>query len=134
MEGNIFEQGWETRKQDGFKDEQYFVIPTESFENYARHPLVRTLYLTDIGFSRRPVITTGSVKRELRNIFCFIAWRGKVVFRLRTGSTACMGRRFSVFRAIRGINTMQARQNLGVFSGFISRGRTRSIIRWRNVR
>ena len=50
MEGNIFEQGWETRKQDGFKDEQYFVIPTESFENYARHPLVRALYLTDIGF------------------------------------------------------------------------------------
>lgn len=44
------EHGWDTRKQDGFKDEQYFVIPTESFESYAKHPLVRALYLTDIGF------------------------------------------------------------------------------------
>lgn len=38
------------KKQDGFKDEQYIIIPTESFANYARHPLVRSLYLTDIGF------------------------------------------------------------------------------------
>lgn len=36
--------------QDGFKDEQYFVIPTESFKKYAEHPLVRGMYLTDIGF------------------------------------------------------------------------------------
>ena len=38
------------KKQDGFKDEQYFIIPTESFGNYAEHPLVKALYLTDVGF------------------------------------------------------------------------------------
>lgn len=38
------------KKQDGFKDEQYIIVPTESFVGYARHPLVRALYLTDIGF------------------------------------------------------------------------------------
>ena len=38
------------KKQDGFKDEQYFIIPTESFGNYAEHPLVKSLYLTDVGF------------------------------------------------------------------------------------
>lgn len=38
------------KKQDGFKDEQYIIIPTETFANYAEHPLVSAMYLTDIGF------------------------------------------------------------------------------------
>ncbi|MGO5051699.1 helix-turn-helix domain-containing protein [Lachnospiraceae bacterium LCP25S3_G4] len=40
----------EIRKKDGFKDEQYISIPTESFINYSKHPLVQSLYLTDVGF------------------------------------------------------------------------------------
>ena len=40
----------ENKKQDGFKDEEFFVIPTESFSPLAQHPLVRGLYLTDVGF------------------------------------------------------------------------------------
>jgi len=38
------------RKQDGFKDERYIIIPTESFLDYAEHPLIKGLYLTDVGF------------------------------------------------------------------------------------
>lgn len=38
------------KKQDGFKDEQLFVIPTESFLAYLEHPMVSVLYLTDVGF------------------------------------------------------------------------------------
>lgn len=38
------------RKKDGFQDEQYYIIPTESFTAYAGHPLVKGMYLTDIGF------------------------------------------------------------------------------------
>ena len=37
-------------KADGFKDEAYFVIPTESFSEYVEHPLIRGMYLTDVGF------------------------------------------------------------------------------------
>ncbi|HAX51838.1 helix-turn-helix domain-containing protein [Muricomes intestini] len=37
-------------KSDGFKDERYIIIPTESFADYAGHPLVRILYPTDVGF------------------------------------------------------------------------------------
>ena len=37
-------------KKDGFKGEQMIVLPTESFSNYVEHPLVRRLYLTDVGF------------------------------------------------------------------------------------
>ena len=37
-------------KADGFKDEEYIIIPTESFADYAEHPLVRTVYPTDVGF------------------------------------------------------------------------------------
>ncbi len=40
----------ENKKMDGFKDEQYIIIPTETFQNYASHPLVQSLYLTDVGF------------------------------------------------------------------------------------
>ncbi len=37
-------------KKDGFKDEILIVIPTESFSPYLEHPLVRALYLTDVGY------------------------------------------------------------------------------------
>jgi AraC family transcriptional regulator of arabinose operon len=44
-----------TGKSDGFKDERYIIIPTESFSDYAEHPLVRTLYPTDVGFFPKAV-------------------------------------------------------------------------------
>lgn len=39
-----------TGKSDGFRDEKYMIIPTESFEEYMEHPLIRAAYLTDAGF------------------------------------------------------------------------------------
>lgn len=39
-----------TGKAEGFKDEKYIVIPTESFSEYMEHPLIRGAYLTDVGF------------------------------------------------------------------------------------
>lgn len=39
-----------TGKAEGFKDERYIILPTESFTDYVEHPLVRTMYLTDVGF------------------------------------------------------------------------------------
>lgn len=40
----------ENKKRDGFKGEQLIVIPIEAFQNYIKHPQVKRLYLTDIGF------------------------------------------------------------------------------------
>lgn len=37
-------------KQDGFKDEKLIIIPTEFFSFCREHPLVKTLFLTDVGF------------------------------------------------------------------------------------
>jgi len=37
-------------KPDGFRDEQYFIIPTKAFRGYAEHPLIKNLYLTDVGY------------------------------------------------------------------------------------
>lgn len=37
-------------KAEGFKDEIHVILPTESFADYKEHPLVRTMYLTDVGF------------------------------------------------------------------------------------
>lgn len=48
---NIFEQEiTEERKRDGFKGERMVVLPTEAFQDYVEHPLVRRLFLTDVGF------------------------------------------------------------------------------------
>lgn len=40
----------ENKKRDGFKGEQLIVIPIEAFQSYIKHPQVKRLYLTDIGF------------------------------------------------------------------------------------
>lgn len=39
-----------TGKSDGFRDEKYMIVPTESFAEYMAHPLIRAAYLTDVGF------------------------------------------------------------------------------------
>lgn len=38
------------KKSDGFTNEQLIVVPTESFKSYAQHPLVREMFLTDVGY------------------------------------------------------------------------------------
>lgn len=40
-------------KADGFRDEKYMIIPTESFIDFVEHPLIRKAYLTDVGFFPR---------------------------------------------------------------------------------
>lgn len=40
----------ENRREDGFIGEQMIVLPTEAFSDYVENPLVRRLYLTDVGF------------------------------------------------------------------------------------
>ena len=37
-------------KREGFKGERMIVLPTKAFRDYVEHPLVRRLYLTDVGF------------------------------------------------------------------------------------
>ena len=55
-------------KAEGFRDETYLIVPTESFAEYMEHPLVRGAYLTDVGFFRRQRSTTGSGKRVQTSI------------------------------------------------------------------
>lgn len=38
------------KKVDGFKGEQLIVLPTEVFQEYIEHPLVKRLFLTDVGY------------------------------------------------------------------------------------
>ena len=37
-------------KAEGFKDEVRVILPTEIFADYAEHPLIKAVYLTDVGF------------------------------------------------------------------------------------
>lgn len=38
------------KKRDGFKNEKMVILPIESFKAYIEHPMIRSLYLTDMGF------------------------------------------------------------------------------------
>lgn len=40
----------EKGKKDGFRDEKYYILPTELFSSYVGHPLIRPLYPTDLGY------------------------------------------------------------------------------------
>lgn len=40
-------------KEEGFRDEKYMIVPTESFAEYMGHPLIKAAYLTDVGFFPR---------------------------------------------------------------------------------
>ncbi|MCD7806870.1 MAG: AraC family transcriptional regulator [Lachnospiraceae bacterium] len=50
LEQELEEELREGKKRDGFKGEKMIVLPTEAFSDYVSHPMVRRLYLTDVGF------------------------------------------------------------------------------------
>lgn len=51
MEHEFLEyEGWEERKEDGFRGERMIVLPIEAFSEYVENPLVKRMYLTDVGF------------------------------------------------------------------------------------
>lgn len=56
-------------KEEGFRDEKYVIIPTESFAEYMEHPLIKAMYLTDVGFFRRPVHIIRNEKMGQTSIF-----------------------------------------------------------------
>lgn len=72
----------ENKKRDGFKGEQLIVIPIEAFQNYIKHPQVKRLYLTDIGFSHMLFIIIENVKKVFLNIYFSIVQREKVLYLL----------------------------------------------------
>ena len=51
--GPMSEQLEKNTKQEGFKGERTIILPTEAFKDFTQHPLVRRLYLTDVGFYPR---------------------------------------------------------------------------------
>ena len=106
----------ESQKRDGFKDEQYFIIPTESFKEYLKHPLVKAMYLTDIGFF--PKAYHHYREREEGT-------EEYILFTLR---------KCSVYQETRSINIMPVRRIRGVSSGYTSRAKIQAIIHWKNTR
>ena len=108
------------RKRDGFRGERMIVLPTEAFSDYVKHPLVRRLYLTDVGFFP-------SAAHHYR------VWMEAGRLPWRTGRIRFVGRRRSVFRGTGVIVIMPRKRIPGVFSGSISRERIRFIFRWRRA-
>ena len=68
------EQRLDTEPERGWVGGRMIVLPTEAFSDYVRHPLVRRLYLTDVGFFPGGPIITGSGERGIENIFFCTVW------------------------------------------------------------
>lgn len=47
---NSHMEHFDYKKRDGFKGEYMVVLPIEVFSTYAEHPLVKRMYLTDVGY------------------------------------------------------------------------------------
>ena len=124
----------ESQKRDGFKDEQYFIIPTESFKEYLKHPLVKAMYLTDIGFFPERIIITGNGRKEQKNISSYIVQKGKAISISEIKSIIFTLRKCSVYQETRSINIMPVRRIRGVSSGYTSRAKIQAIIHWKNTR
>lgn len=87
-------------KEEGFENERLIVIPTEAFAPYAEHPLVRSLYATDIGYY--PNAANHHVERTLGSdqyilLYC-MGGRGVVEvederFELNPSDALCIPRR-----------------------------------------
>jgi hypothetical protein len=49
-----------TRKREGFKGQRAIVIPAKILaRHFDNHPIVKQLYITDIGTTQTPYITIG---------------------------------------------------------------------------
>ena len=118
----------ESQKRDGFKDEQYFIIPTESFKEYLKHPLVKA------DSSRRRIIITGNGRKEQKNISSYIVQKGKAISISEIKSIIFTLRKCSVYQETRSINIMPVRRIRGVSSGYTSRAKIQAIIHWKNTR
>ncbi len=51
--GSYENEDFDLRREDGFSGQRMVVLPIESFSEYVESPLVRRLYLTDVGFFPR---------------------------------------------------------------------------------
>ena len=118
----------ESQKRDGFKDEQYFIIPTESFKEYLKHPLVKAMYLTDIGFFPKAYHHYREREEGTEEYILLYCTEGEIksiIFTLR---------KCSVYQETRSINIMPVRRIRGVSSGYTSRAKIQAIIHWKNTR
>ena len=87
------------KKRDGFKGERMIVLPVETFSAYANHPLVRRMFLTDVGFFPRAEQNDRNRKEGIEEyIFLYCtAGKGTVVmgrntFHLGANDALCIPR------------------------------------------
>ena len=96
-------------KRDGFRGETMIVLPTESFLDYVEHPLVKRLYLTDVGFFPRAEHHSENEKTESKNIFICTVWRGAERSRWMEKNICSMQTRPFAFHVFAAIGIMPAK-------------------------
>lgn len=124
----------ESQKRDGFKDEQYFIIPTESFKEYLKHPLVKAMYLTDIGFFPKAYHHYREREEGTEEYILLYCTEGEGYIHIGNKSIIFTLRKCSVYQETRSINIMPVRRIRGVSSGYTSRAKIQAIIHWKNTR
>ena len=105
-------------KAEGFRDETYLIVPTESFAEYMEHPLVRGAYLTDVGFFPKAREHYREREEGADQYILIYCTAGRMPF---------------VFPGTGGTATMRMRKSRGASSGCILKVRRFLIIRSRSA-
>ena len=100
-------------KAEGFRDETYLIVPTESFTEYMAHPLIRAAYLTDVGFFPRAREHYREREEGADQYILIYCTEGKGI--------------------INATGIMRTKKNPGAFCGSISREKAFPIIRCRSA-
>lgn len=87
------------KKQDGFKNEKMIVLPTETLSGYKDHPIIKRMFLTDVGYF--PCAAHHYKEREIGIeeyilIYCTegngIIWIGDLQYILHKNEAICIPR------------------------------------------
>ena len=116
-------------KADGFKDEEYIIIPTESFADYAEHPLVRTVYPTDVGFFPKARDHYRERKEGVEQYILIYCTEGKGTVEVE-GQTFSMGKSEDVYKR-QGLKNCR---DCGSGEYAFSRLARRPVSRWNSAR
>ena len=134
MERKRMKHTYRSQKRDGFKDEQYFIIPTESFKEYLKHPLVKAMYLTDIGFFPKAYHHYREREEGTEEYILLYCTEGGGYIHIGNKSIIFTLRKCSVYQETRSINIMPVRRIREYLLGTLQGAKIQAIIHWKNTR
>ena len=106
-----------------------FVLPTESFQEYVEHPLVKSLYLTDVGYYPRAKGHFRERKEGIEEYILLYCTDGRGTVEIKGKKYLLEPNQAFCIPHFKGHRYYAMRKNPGVFYGFILKERIPGIFR-----